>query len=315
MKPKVLSGFRILFSLTLFSLIIFLGCSSSSTVEVSRQVFTFSSGKHVFVSPWPEGKLFQVAEGSQPSLSYKGRYLAYSTAIGKKRRIGITDLKMNRRWIIEDIHGACFQPQWSPHTDKLLFSSLINQSGRAERIIVIYDPMTKRKSAITSSGTNLYHPTWGADGQSVLAHNTQNLFEWNLKGKLQRTFPLKKVFGPFQYASIHSFRPSDNYKLWVFEAYDLKANLDSVGQQASVFLFDVKENQSRRITPDSVSTRSFCWGPDQQSVIVSVTTAGPGQPQDHYRIMEYSLQGELLRQWPGEGLTPGYYKITSLIKK
>ncbi|MFO7977999.1 MAG: hypothetical protein R6U64_05010 [Bacteroidales bacterium] len=315
MKIKVLTGYRLLFLLMFAALITISACNNSATIEISRQVFTFASGQHVYISTWPEEQSFQVAEGSDPSLSHDGRYLAYSTTVGEKRRIGITDLNINNRWIIEDIHGAGFQPQWSPREDKLLFTALTRIGQSSIQVIVIYDPITKLESAITLPGNSLYSPVWGPEGITILAHDTHTLYEWNLKGKLLHTVPLE-IFGPFHYSSNHYFRPSHDRLLWLFEAYEeAPTKKDPSRQQAGVYLFDVTKNTSQRITPAAISTSSFCWGPDQQSVIVSAIPGDHDEPSEQDRLMEYSLQGELTHQWPQTGLTPGYYKITSLIKK
>lgn len=315
MKIKVSAGHRVLFLLMFPILIHFSACKDATPIEVSREVFIYVADSLVYMSSGPDEQPFQVAEGSDPSLSHQGRYMAYSTTIGEKRRIGITDLRMDHRWIIEDIHGAGFKPQWSPTEDKLLFSALVKNGGSANHVIVIYEPLTKNKSAITIRRASLYSPVWGPEGTTILAHDTRNLYEWDLKGKLLHTVPLE-VFGPFRYSSNHYFRPSPDRKLWLFEAFEKIAGEEDQGQQAAgVYLFDVNQNRSRRITPAAISTRSFCWGPAQQSVIVSAVPSPPAGAPAHDRIMEYSLQGKLIAQWQQEGLTPGYYNITSLIKK
>lgn len=317
MKRLFLAGHSNLVLLISAFLILFSACSSSSPIEISREVFTYAADSHVYMSSDLEQPPFQVAEGSDPSLSYEGRYMAYSTKVGKKRRIGISDLRMSNHWIIEDIHGAGFQPQWSHREDKLLFSALTRIGASSFQVIIIYDPLTQLKSAITLPRTSIYSPVWGPEGITILAHDTHTLYEWSLKGKLLHKVPLE-VFGPFHYSPSHYFRPSSNRQLWLFEAFEKGVGKEHQNPQITgVYLFDVNQNNSRRITPAAVSTSSFCWGPDQQSVILSALSSDsdPDAPSGQHRIMEYSLQGKLIHQWQQTGLTPGYYNITTLLKK
>lgn len=301
------------FLVILISIVVFQACNKTETQKTGINILTYSSKGQVYISQWPDGPPERIAQGLEPSLSHTGNYIAYSSNIGDKKRIRISDLRNDNKWYIEDIHGAGFRPQWSPKENVLLFSSLVLTRNLPHRMIVIYNPFNKHKSAISIEKTNLYSPVWSPDGQSILAHDKENLYEWDLKGKLKHTFPLKEIFGDYDYTVSSVFRPSDDRKLWLFEASERAQGGEG---QPGIFIFNATDNSSRKLTSSDVTTNSFSWGPDQMSVVVAASTNGNEYqtPQGDY-IMQISLEGEILDSWHQQALTPFLYTFASKINR
>lgn len=283
-------------------------CSNSSGEKIRHDLLAFTSGNHIYVSTWPDGTPYQVAPGNEPSISRNGRYIAYSSKIGNKRRIAITDLRLNKQWFLEDIHGASFRPQWSPSQNVVLFNALVQAGPNSQRVVVIHDPFRKKKRAITLKQSSIYSPVWSPDGQSIIAHDTRQLYEWDQKGRLIQSLPLKETFGDFSFSASDVFEPSESGKHWIFKSQD-------EDQPAGIYLLDSQKNITQRITPAEVEAHSFSWGPNEQSVIVAATLTSPLDTlgKGDY-LIEFSLDGKLLGTHHPDASNPAFSSFITMAK-
>jgi TolB protein len=294
-------------------------CSKPQTETNFTTYIAYTSGDHVYVNTWPEGNARQVAPGKESSLSHDGRYLAYSILVGEKRRVGITDLILGRHWFIEDIHGAGFRPQWSPTENHLLFTALGVTDNIPHRVILIYDPFSKTKSAIIIDKSNIFSPVWAPDGQTILAHDTETLFEWSLDGKLIERQQLQEKFGDFLYHGNSTFRPCCDRRLWVFNALEEITDDEAVQpiQSAAIYIHDTSLNTTRRITPPGVFANGYCWGPGSETLIVAVTveeTSPERLPPGNF-LLQYSTDGKLLGISHDNALEPSLLTIAQNTSK
>lgn len=246
------------------------GCTQNKNEEIRPlRLFAWVSQGDIMLFDLTTNSMRAITQGTDPSLSFDGRYLASSFEQAKVRRISITDLETGISNLVTEIPGSCYRPEWSPTDHELLFLALTRQDGINYRVIVVFNPISKTKMAIQVEKTNLFSPVWSTDGQSIFAHDTQTLYEWDRDGILLNTLNLETEFGPYLFSAYSTFRKNPEGDTWLFDAVEETIISRRVVQRNALFSLNTTTGKTQKISPDHFNVNGYCWGPDYAEIFFS----------------------------------------------
>jgi hypothetical protein len=246
------------------------GCTQNKHEVIQPlQLFAWVSNGDIMLYDLNTDSTRVITQGRDPSLSFDGRYLASSFEQSKVRRISITDLETGISTLVTEIPGSCYRPEWSPADHELLFLALIRQDMLNYRVIVVFNPITKTRMAIQVEKTNLFSPVWSTDGQSIFAHDTQNLYQWDRDGNLLNTLNLETDFGPFLFSAYSTFRKSPHGDIWLFDAVEESRISGKIVQRNALFSLNATTRKTQKLSPDHFNVNGYCWGPVYSEIYFS----------------------------------------------
>ncbi|MBW6497933.1 MAG: hypothetical protein K0B09_06080 [Bacteroidales bacterium] len=292
------------------------GCIQNQNEESKpHQLFAWVSQGDIMLFDSTSGSLRFITQGTDPSLSFDGRYLASSFEQAKVRRISITDLETGNSSLVNEIPGSCYRPEWSPSDHELIFLALTRQDGINFRVIVVFNPITKTKKAIQVEKTNLFSPVWSTDGHSILAHDTQHLYEWDREGNLINTINLEADFGPYLFSAYSTFRKNPEGDIWLFDAVEETRISGRVVQRNVLFLLSTITGKTEKISPDYFNVNGYCWGPDYSEILFSGQENGSSaMGQDNSSIFRINPDGSGFFLWKENAYQPTCNNFPSTFK-
>lgn len=293
------------------------GCTQNKKEELEPQrLFAWVSQGNIMLFDSTTDSLRLITQGTDPSLSFDGRYLASSFEQAKIRRISITDLETGTSTLVTEIPGSCYRPDWSPVDHELLFLALTRQDGIIFRVIVVFNPITKTKKAIQVEKTNLFSPVWSTDGQSILAHDTQHLYEWDREGKLINTINLEADFGPYLFSAYSTFRQNPEGDIWLFDAVEETRISGRIVQRNALFLLNTITGKTKKLSPDYFNVNGYCWGPDYSEILFSGQENGSSaMGLNSSSIFRINPDGSEFFLWKENAFQPTFNNFTSTLNK
>ncbi len=244
-------------------------CSNTKKQDKLNEKLVYVNNGTIIMDDAVSGDSRKFMQGEDPALSFDGRLLAYTYELGSKRRIAITRLDNAYTQVVEDIHGASFLPVWSPTNHTLLFNALVHSDYIPHRVIIIYDILENRKTAINRPKENLFFPVWDLSGDTIYAHNTRVLFQWDIFGRLISARPLTEFFGDYRFDARSQFLPSDVPGEWIFTATDDKTGNYQPHEGFSLFRYDPHTKESTRLLPAEIVPEQISWDKPFQEIFIS----------------------------------------------
>lgn len=299
-------------------LALFFGCTQNKDEDIQPlQLFAWVSQGNIMLFDLNTDSTRLITQGRDPSLSFDGRYLASSFEQAKVRRISITDLETGISTLVTEIPGSCYRPEWSPADHELLFLALTRQELINFRVIVVFNHITKTKKAIQVEKTNLFSPVWSTDGQSIFAHDTRNLYQWDRDGNLLNTLNLEADFGPYLFSAYSTFRMNPEGDTWLFDAIEESLISGRIVQRNALYLLNTTTRKTQKISPEHFNVNGYCWGPDYSEIFFSGqengTTAMGWDDASIYRI---NPDGSEFFLWKGNACQPTFNNhLSTLIEK
>ena len=267
---------------SLFPSIIFLffffSCKQQEQETILKERIAYVSDGIIHVEGMKDNTHTIVGPGKEPSISYDGRYLAYVNNVGNKQRISIFDFPNRNTNIIEDVQGTSWHPVWSPTENRFLFSASIENDGTSFRVAIVGHAREEQKYVISREGVNIFSPSWGSDGESVYAHDTQFLYQFEKTGMLIGHSVLKEKFGALNYNASTIILPSPNGNQWLLGIGQEEPWGRTRKTSMVIYLFDDLDQSLTRISPEEVFVHDFNWSSDNQDIIFS-GKKGQGQAQ------------------------------------
>jgi TolB protein len=273
----------------LFAAILLFSCSQPDPEPLRLERIAYVSDGTIHVSGLNDGTHTKVGKGSEPSLSYDGRYLAYVNDFGNKRRIAVLDFPNRNTRIIEDVQGTSWRPVWSPTENRYLFSASAQTNGTTQRVVIVAHAREEKKYVLSREGINIYSPAWAADGETVYGHDTHFLYQWEKTGMLVSHAILKEKFGPLDFNSSAVILPSPDGSQWLIGT----GREESIGRPRrhtmTLYLFDEGTQLVRKISPENLFISEFNWGGDNNSIIFSGKETRNQRNNDLYQLIVSDL--------------------------
>lgn len=281
--------FRFLFLPLLFAVIILGSCRQPNPEPLKLERIAYVSDGTIHVSGLNDGTHTKVGKGSEPSLSYDGRYLAYVNDIGNKRRIAVLDFPNRNTRIIEDVQGTSWRPVWSPTENRYLFSASAQTNGTSQRVVIVAHAREEKKYVLSREGRNIYAPVWAPDGKTVYGHDTHFLYQWEKTGLLVSHAILSEKFGQLDFNSSTVILPSADGSQWLIGTGREESFSRPRRHTMTLFLFDEGSQSIRKISPDNVFISEFNWGGDHNSIIFSGKEKPNQRHSDLYQLFVSDL--------------------------
>ncbi|MGC0775610.1 MAG: hypothetical protein WCD68_00265 [Candidatus Acidiferrum sp.] len=210
------------------------------------------------------------ASGTEMSLSHDGKKLLYTRSdskSGPERTIVLYDWDSGRSKDL--VHGNVRQAFWSPNDSRVAFLNFQDQkwqvwtfpAGAPEKAAVFYPENVTALQGWVGAAT-------------VLATDLQNAY-WISEDKPAQTVPLKEIYGEtFQVMSSDTLRVHPlNSDLLLISAYYTNAPagapVDSMGLNASFFLYEIRAKRRVVLCPTDTWGRSAEWSRDGLQVFFS----------------------------------------------
>jgi len=268
----------------LFVVIFFGSCSQPEPDPLKLDRIAYVSDGIVHVTGLNDGTHTEVGSGSEPSLSYDGRYLAYVNDVGNKRRIAVLDFPNRNTFIIEDVQGTSWGPLWSPTENRFLFSATAQNNGSSHRVVIVAHAREDKKYVISREGIDIYSPAWAPDGETVYGHDTHFLYQWEKTGMLTGHAILTEKFGTLNYNASTKILPSADGSQWLIGIGAEEPLNRPRRTTMTVYLFDELKLQLQKVLPDNIFISDFTWSSDQQGVIFSGKETPSQRQNDLYLL-------------------------------
>jgi len=212
-----------------------------------------------------------LCEGWDPEISPDGRSVAFTQYENERRRIAITDVRGRATRVLGGIPGSnnC-GPRWSPDGQKLVFSLWVGENdihwGVGEA-----DVHGEGCRLITEDLgiQSVCSPCWSSDGESVLFHDLEHLYQVDVEGEVLRKEPVATLSGePVALSSATHFSISEDGK---YLAFDAAVRGESIGRcfeaPQAVYVRDLEKGATARVTPKGLSAMSPNWAGDGKRLV------------------------------------------------
>lgn len=273
-----------LFILVIISASSLNSCKQQEDETVFKERIAYVANGIIHVEGLKDNTHTEVGPGSEPSLSFDGRYLAYVNNVGSKQRIAILDFPNRNTNIIEDVQGTSWHPVWSPTENNFLFSAKVDFKGSPYLVAIVGHAREENKYVIAREGVNILSPAWASDGASVFAHDTRHLFQFEKTGALLGHAVLKDKFGDLEYNESTVILPSPSGSYWLIGTGAEESAGRTRKTSFTLFLFDEMNRSLRRVSPEDFFISDFNWSSDSLGVIFSGKENLRQRQTDIYRL-------------------------------
>lgn len=305
-RKNFLSIRGLLSFLFLISLLTFYSCKQPEQEPVFKERIVYVSGGTIHVAGLKDNTYTEVGPGTEPALSVDGRYLAYVNNVGTKKRIAILDFPNRNTSIIEDVQGTSWHPVWSPTENRFLFSARVDYKGIPYRVAIIGHAREENKYVIAREGVNILSPSWAPDGESVYAHDTRFLYQFEKTGMLIGHTVLNEKFGPLEYNESTVILPSTDGNRWLIGTGTEEPAGRPRKTSLTLFLYDELSQSINQITPEELFINDFNWSSDNQGVIFSGKKTQGQRQSDIYLL---SLSDKSMTRLVKNASQPSYQAI------
>ncbi|MEE4178694.1 MAG: hypothetical protein V2I46_14405 [Bacteroides sp.] len=277
-----LKGFLLFLFLT--SLLTFYSCKQPEQEPVFKERITYVSDGTIHVAGLKDNTYTEVGPGTEPALSFDGRYLAYVNNVGNKQRIAILDFPNRNTNIIEDVQGTSWNPVWSPTENRFLFSARVDFKGSSYQVAIVGHAREENKYVIAREGVNIISPSWAPDGESIYAHDTRFLYQFEKTGMLIGHAVMKEKFGSLHYNESTVVLPSPDGNRWLIGTGPEEPIGRPRKTSLTLFLFDELDKSTTRISPEELFISDFNWSSDSLGIIFSGKKTQGQRQTDIYNL-------------------------------
>jgi Tol biopolymer transport system component len=188
------------------------------------------------------------------------------------RTIAVYDVQNKTTKILSSVSGKqSFDANFSPDGKSIVFC---NFSGKKWNIALVNLDDTGFKILSDRYKTDLFSPTFAADGNSILCQDMQNFIEFDLKGNIIKTISLKEITGDkaIYFSSGNKGYFIDNKESILFDA-DTEDFFDTSREPISnVFIYNVKNKTLKNLSDKNISTYDPFPLSDGKHILVSAYT-------------------------------------------
>lgn len=170
------------------------------------------------------------------------------------RNIAIYDIATKSKKILKSPTGRqSFDASFSPDGKTLVFC---NFSGKKWNIALINIDDTGFKIISDSYKTDLFSPTFSQDGTSILCQDMLNFIEFDLKGNLLKTIPVKEIIGDKKiYMSSGNKGYFVNGKSEILFDADTEEFFETMREPISnIFVYNIQSKTLRNLADKNISS-------------------------------------------------------------
>lgn len=170
------------------------------------------------------------------------------------RNIVLMDIQSKATKVLSSITGRqSFDASFSPDGKMLVFC---NFSGKKWNIALINTDDTGFKILSDSYKTDLFCPTFAPDGNSILCQDMQEFVEFDLKGTILKTIPMKDVIGDSKIYFSSANKPYyiNNKSAILFDADTEEFFETSREPISNIFVYDIQSKSLKNLSDKNIST-------------------------------------------------------------
>jgi TolB protein len=272
-------------SASYFSLIAICFAGFASVVDhaAAPRRLAFERGDDVWVANIDGTGAKRIARGQSPEVSPDGTRLAYNTVqpLGQPahRQLAVADLVNGTTTVLDKIPSDnVMAARWSSDATRLLFDYYLNNERQIGVVNVdgtgfvgVLDRQQPHR--------NYWSATWGADGQSVFAQDMESLYRFDLNGGILKQWRIEQIVprGGMS-GDIRLAAAPDGRTLLMDVEMDEKERSEWDGPPPSIWLFDLRTETSRRLTPATLYAWDCAWLDAPNSILFDSQARGEKTP-------------------------------------
>ncbi|MGN7987228.1 TolB family protein [Pedobacter sp. 22226] len=259
------------------------------TVSLSNKNFAlaYQDGDKIVATSIDTMKQISFGGATDPAISPDGNKLAYTLSDSAgNRSVWIADLENKSQGKLQVNGNNYYGAVWSADGNNIAFSVFNNQS--IWKIGVIKADNSGYVMLDSTSKINAFGPNWKNE-KEIIAHDIDNLYTFNLSGKLIDTKSIKGLIGNAYYiSSSNNFFYSKDGKKLIFNASNGEV-LDGLHDRAeAVYILDIASKKVAPISPKGVHAPFLFVTADDR-----IFYSGEEKPYTRSKIYVADLNGNI----------------------
>jgi Tol biopolymer transport system component len=225
----------------------FTGCFGQKSSIEKYDLAYFRDNKGSFVIQLNTKQERLIPEAYDPCISADGLKIVYTKYSSGIKSINVLDLKTSKETMLNVSSDKLINPLWSPDNKHIIF---ILKKDNVLKIGIIGIDNSNFK--IFKNSSYLYSPTWTLDGQSIIAHDFNYIFKFNLNGeiieKLEIDTPTKGA--PLSSDTRFLFTSDNKFVIWnggIHEYYP-----GSEGPDEAIFAYNFETRERIQLSPKGI---------------------------------------------------------------
>lgn len=224
------------------------------TAFVSNKEFSlaYRDGNKIVVSSMDTMKQVSFEGATDPAISPDGTKLAYTINDSDGHRsILVVDLDHKTQMPLPVSSNNYYQAMWSPNGEKIAFSVYTKENHW--KVGVINADNSDYHILDSISANELYSPTWKNE-KELVGHDLINLYTLDLSGKVIDKQPVENLIGKeLSLSSSNRFFYTRDGKKLIFNAGNTDVVKNSVGPNEAVYVLDLINQKTNRISPEGLN--------------------------------------------------------------
>ena len=174
-------------------LLFFIVFVSKAFGQVKSYDYCYTNSKGTFVYSIADKMGYEVVRGvSDPCLSPDGTKLAYTANTkGGGRIIKVIDINTKKKIILNTYSNNCYGAVWSPDGNYIAYN--VFDASKTQWSIAVIDAANTSFKLLTAQLEQSYMPTWRADSKSIVVHNLENVYVFDLDGNITNTYKISDL--------------------------------------------------------------------------------------------------------------------------
>ena len=290
----------------LFIFFILFGCNkkndeNKNELQKNKDMVTydivFQKDEVICALRFEDMKIDTLVMGTDPSISYDGKKLAYTEfGYNNRRHVVIYDFSNKQKTAVNITNDNNYGGVWSPNSKLLAFNIFKNNNwvtGVVNKENTVFNFITSKLKK------NVYSPSWLSDSKRIAVHDLEEIYIFDLDGNILDTFSIKNIVEGNTVSSATSFIfTSDEkniiYSVTVDESFDLDEPLETL------FCYNLQTKKNIRIIPEDM----FCMNPIFVGSNGQIFFSGSYNNDEHWSIYKISLNGGIPELLLNEASSP-----------
>lgn len=248
----------------------------------------------------------RVVKGTNPSISPDGKQLAFThnlSATSPNRVVKVIDLATNK---VRDFKGFAkfthYGPIWSPDGKWLAVHVFKEEGQKYNWEVGLINPVTGEARFLSDKihHEGVYLSSWTANSGSIVCHDLNFIYEFDLSGKMVRRFTMGDVAGDNMIDSGNSFHFSPDGKQILFDATIASDNYPE-DEIVSLFIFDLETKKLKRLTQSTLVATNPKWITSDEISFDGYPAKAKNAPFRLYKMSVLKMKSEILLTNASEG--------------
>jgi TolB protein len=265
----------------------------------------FARQEWIYFLPATKKQPQKIIKGSFPSLNADKTKIAYvkppPPEVNTEAVLMLYDLKTKKNRELYRVKGIINYPRFAPVGDLVLFTLRTSEGKIKLEIFNIGGEESLTINETNKEINDFFSPVWAPDGNTIYFHDMTNLFHVSFDGQILKKTPLAKITGSRETISSSDwFIPSpQDESLLIFTRMVPGTPLfdKTFGEpNTAIFIYDLRQNNKTRLTPENVFAIDPIWSPDGGSVYFTGYYDKNGRENYPFRIFRIDKNGRGLSE-------------------